>query len=309
MNKGTATYSQFLGVIIALLGAIMFSTKAVFVKLAYQHDIDSVTLLMFRMLFALPFYIVIAFISSKQKNEYQLTRKDFQSILLLGIAGYYLASFLDFQGLQYISASLERLMLFTYPTIVVLIGVFFFKEKITRNQIIALVLTYIGIAIVFLGNEDSSITSSNLVLGSVYVLGCAISYSIYLVGSGQIIPKLGTWKYTSYVLIVACVFVILHYLIANQGIGNLDFPREVYIYAFLMATISTVIPTLLISEGIRLIGASNASIVGSVGPVSTIILAYIFLGERLTLIQMLGGVLVLGGVLLISMQKKENPNK
>ncbi len=309
MNKGTATYSQFLGVIIALLGAIMFSTKAVFVKLAYQHDIDSVTLLMFRMLFALPFYIVIAFISSKQKNEYQLTRKDFQSILLLGIAGYYLASFLDFQGLQYISASLERLMLFTYPTIVVLIGVFFFKEKITRNQIIALVLTYIGIAIVFLGNEDSSITSSNLVLGSVYVLGCAISYSIYLVGSGQIIPKLGTWKYTSYVLIVACVFVILHYLIANQGIGNLDFPREVYIYAFLMATISTVIPTLLISEGIRLIGASNASIVGSVGPVSTIILAYIFLGERLTLIQMLGGVLVLGGVLLISMQKKESPNK
>ena len=309
MNKGTATYSQFLGVIIALLGAIMFSTKAVFVKLAYQHDIDSVTLLMFRMLFALPFYIVIAFISSKQKNEYQLTRKDFQSILLLGIAGYYLASFLDFQGLQYISASLERLMLFTYPTIVVLIGVFFFKEKITRNQIIALVLTYIGIAIVFLGNEDSSITSSNLVLGSVYVLGCAISYSIYLVGSGQIIPKLGTWKYTSYVLIVACVFVILHYLIANQGIGNLDFPREVYIYAFLMATISTVIPTLLISEGIRLIGASNASIVGSVGPVSTIILAYIFLGERLTLIQMIVGVLVLGGVLLISMQKKENPNK
>jgi drug/metabolite transporter (DMT)-like permease len=293
-----------LGVVIALLGAVMFSTKAVFVKLAYQHDIDSVTLLMFRMLFALPFYIVIAFVVSKQKNEYELTKKDYKSILLLGIAGYYLASFLDFQGLKYISASLERLILFTYPTIVVLIGVFFYKEKITRNQIIALVLTYIGIAIVFLGNEDSSITFDNLVLGGLYVGTCAISYAIYLVGSGQIVPKLGTWKYTSYVLIVACVFVILHYLVANQGIGNLDFPIQVYIYAILMATISTVIPTLLISEGIRLIGASNASIVGSVGPISTIVLAYIFLDERLTLVQMLGGVLVLGGVLLISIQKK-----
>ena len=303
MNKKTAT-SQFWGVVIALLGAVMFSTKAVFVKLAYEYDIDSVTLLMFRMLFALPFYIVIAFISSKKRNDYQITRKDFRNILLLGIVGYYMASFLDFQGLKYISASLERLILFTYPTIVVLIGVFYFKARITRSQVIALLLTYIGIAIVFLGNDDSSITSNNLLLGSLYVIGCAIAYAIYLVGSGQLLPKLGTWKYTSFVLIVACVFVILHYLVANQGIGNLDFPRQVYIYAILMATMSTVIPTLLISEAIRLIGASNASIVGSMGPISTIVLAYIFLGERLTLIQMLGGVLVLGGVLIISMQKK-----
>lgn len=304
MNKKTATYSQFWGVIIALMGAVMFSTKAVFVKLAYQYDIDSVTLLMFRMLFALPFYIVIAFVASKKKSTYQITRKDFWNILLLGIVGYYMASFLDFQGLKYISASLERLILFTYPTIVVLIGVFYFKAKITRHQVIALLLTYIGIAIVFLGNDDSSITSNNLWLGSLYVVGCAIAYAIYLVGSGQLLPKLGTWKYTSFVLIVACVFVILHYLISNRGIGNLDFPYQVYVYAILMATISTVIPTLLISEAIRLIGASNASIVGSMGPISTIILAYIFLGERLTFIQMMGGVLVLVGVLIISVQKK-----
>jgi drug/metabolite transporter (DMT)-like permease len=305
MNEKITTYSQFWGVLIVLLGSIMFSTKAVFVKLAYQYDINSVTLLMFRMLFALPFYIAIAFVSSKKKNDYQVTKKDIQSILLLGIVGYYMASFLDFQGLKYISASLERLILFTYPTIVLLIGVFFYKEKITRHQIAALVLAYIGISIVFLGNDDSSITFDNLLLGSAYVLGCAIAYAIYLVGSGRIIPRLGTWRYTSYVLIVACVFVILHYLVANRGIGSLDFPLQVYIYAMLMATLSTVIPTLLISEGIRLIGASNASIVGSAGPISTITLAYIFLGERLTLIQMFGGILVLSGVLIISLQKKK----
>ena len=218
MNEKITTYSQFWGVLIVLLGSIMFSTKAVFVKLAYQYDINSVTLLMFRMLFALPFYIAIAFVSSKKKNDYQVTKKDIQSILLLGIVGYYMASFLDFQGLKYISASLERLILFTYPTIVLLIGVFFYKEKITRHQIAALVLAYIGISIVFLGNDDSSITFDNLLLGSAYVLGCAIAYAIYLVGSGRIIPRLGTWRYTSYVLIVACVFVILHY---NDALSSL----------------------------------------------------------------------------------------
>lgn len=295
-------YSQIAGVLIALLGAVMFSTKAVFVKMAYLHGVDSVTLLLFRMVFSLPFFGLIAFIVSRKKQAYQPTKKDYGLILFLGIAGYYLASLFDFLGLQYITASLERLILFTYPTMVVLLGVFLFKEKLTRHQIFALLLTYVGIAIVFADNQD--ITSHHdLVLGSILVLLGALAYAIYLVGSGQLLPKMGTWRYTSYVLIVSCLAVIVHYLVINKGLGRFDYPRQVYIIAFFMATISTVIPTLLVAEGIRLIGASNTSIVGSTGPISTIILAYVFLGERLTLIQISGGVLVLVGVLLISLQK------
>ena len=281
----------------------MFSTKAVFVKYAYQfYEIDSVTLLMFRMLFSLPFFLIIAWITSKRSDAYQMTRRDYRNILLLGVLGYYLASLFDFMGLQYITASLERLILFTYPTVVVFIGVFYFKEKLNRYQIFALLLTYIGIAIVFAGNQSIE-SRSDLIKGSVLVGMCAISYGIYLAGSGRLIPKIGTWRYTSYALTVSCLAVIIHYLIANRGIGNLIFPYPIYLICLLMATISTVVPTLLVSEGIRRIGASNTSIVGSTGPISTIVLAYIYLGERLTLVQILGAILVLSGVLLISLQK------
>ncbi|MGB0983695.1 MAG: DMT family transporter [Saprospiraceae bacterium] len=296
-------YNQILGVLIALVGSIMFSTKAVFVKFAYQYyQIDSITLLMFRMLFSLPFFLVIATITTRQSDAYQMTRNDYFKILTLGVLGYYLASLFDFIGLQYITASLERLILFTYPTVVVFIGVFYFKEKLSRNQILALLLTYLGIAIVFIGNQ--SITSrSDLITGSIFVAMSAFFYGVYLAGSGQLIPKIGTWRYTSYALTVSCLSVIIHYLIANQGIGNLTYPYQIYVICLLMATISTVIPTLLVSEGIRRIGASNTSIVGSTGPISTIVLAYIYLGERLTLVQILGAILVLFGVLLISLQK------
>lgn len=298
------TSIQFGGVFIALLGAIMFSTKAVLVKYIYIfYEIDPVTLLMLRMLFALPFFMAIAIVSSRKKESYQITRKDYFQIIFLGILGFYLASFFDFQGLTYITASLERLILFTYPTIVVLIGVLYYKEKLKTPQLIALILTYIGIAIVYANNQ--SVTSqSDLMTGSFLVFCSAVTYAIYLVGSGQLVPRMGTWKFTSNVLIVSSLAVIVHYLIINQGIGNLNFPIQVYGLALLMAIVSTVIPTLLFSEGIRLIGASNAAIVGSVGPISTISLAYIFLDERLTLIQMLGGILVIGGVLIISLQKK-----
>lgn len=295
---------QLLGVALALIGAIMFSTKAVFVKLAYQHEVDSVTLLLLRMLFSLPFYLVIAVYFTRKSGAYQLKRNDYWTILFLGVIGYYLASLLDFWGLKYITASLERLILFAYPTVVVLIGIFYFKEKITRSQILALIFTYLGIAVVFIGNV--SITDQhNLIIGSILIALCAVSYAIYIAGSGQIIPKLGSWRFTSYALSVSSITVILHYLIQNKGIGDLDLPYQVYVYGLLMATISTVIPTLLISESIRLIGSSNVAIITSVGPISTITMAYFFLDERLTFVQFLGGVLVMGGVIFVSVSRKK----
>jgi len=304
MIRKQSSKTQITGVLLAICGSILFSTKAVFVKLAYQYEVDSVTLLLLRMLFALPFYLGIAVYHSRKKEAYKITKKDYLVIFFLGIVGYYLSSLLDFIGLQYITASLERLILFAYPTIVVIIGVFYYKEKINRSQLIALLLTYIGIGIVFIGNV--SITNQhNLIIGSLLVGLCAITYAIYIVGSGQLVPKMGTWLFTSYVLSISSIAVILHYLIQNQGIGNLDLPIEVYGYGLLMATLSTVIPTLFVAESIRLIGASNLAIISSVGPISTITLAWLFLDERLTFVQLLGGLLVLCGVVFITVSRKK----
>jgi drug/metabolite transporter (DMT)-like permease len=297
-------HRQLLGVLLAFFASIMFSTKAVFVKLAYQYEIDAVSLLLLRMLFSLPFYIGIAIYASQKVSTYQPTRKDYWKILFLGVMGYYVASLLDFLGLQYITASLERLILFAYPTFVVLIGVFYFKEKINRPQIIALLLTYLGIVIIFVGNVD--ITSKrNLIIGSGLIFLCAVTFAVYIAGSGQLLPKLGTWRFTSYALIVSSSAVILHYLILNQGLGTFNYPYQIYVLSILMAIISTVIPTLLTSEGIRLIGSSNVAIVASVGPISTIVMAYFFLGERLSFIQLMGGVLVLFGVVFVSVARKK----
>lgn len=305
MTEQLRSNNQLLGITLAFCGSILFSTKAVFVKLAYQYEVDSVTLLLLRMLFALPIYLGIAIYHSRKKDKYQLNRKDYLAVLFLGIMGFYLSSLLDFVGLKYITASLERLILFAYPTIVVLIGVFYYKEKINRQQVFALLLTYIGIAIVFIGNV--SITNQrNLIIGSVLIALCAVTYAIYIAGSGQLVPKMGTWLFTSYVLSISAFAVIIHYLIQNKGLGNLDLAIEVYAYALLMATFSTVIPTLIVVESIRLIGASNVAIVSSVGPISTITMAWIFLGERLTFVQLLGGILVLCGVVFISVSRKKN---
>lgn len=295
---------RLVGIVLAFVGSILYSTKAVFVKLAYQFDVDAVSLLLMRMMFSLPFYLGIAIYISRKSSNYRLTRQDYQQLFILGIIGYYLSSYLDFKGLEYITASLERLILFIYPTIVVLIGYFFYKEKISRSQIIALILTYIGIAVVFVGNVEIG-NREDLVIGSILIVLCSIFFAIYMVGSGQILPRIGTWRFTSYALTISSVAVIVHYFIENKGVGSFNYPLPVFGYGFLMATISTVIPTLLISEAIRRVGASNVAIIASVGPISTITLAWVFLDERLAVTQILGGFLVLAGVVFISVSRKK----
>lgn len=295
---------RLVGIVLAFVGSILYSTKAVFVKLAYQYDVDAVSLLLMRMMFSLPFYLGIAIYISRKSSNYRLTRQDYQQLFILGIIGYYLSSYLDFKGLEYITASLERLILFIYPTIVVLIGYFFYKEKISRSQIIALILTYIGIAVVFVGNVEIG-NREDLVIGSILIVLCSIFFAIYMVGSGQILPRIGTWRFTSYALTISSVAVIVHYFIENKGVGGFNYPLPVFGYSFLMATISTVVPTLLISEAIRRVGASNVAIIASVGPISTITLAWVFLDERLAVTQILGGFLVLAGVVFISVSRKK----
>ena len=295
---------MILGATLVFAGAILFSTKAVLVKLAYRYVVDSISLLALRMLFSLPFFLLIAALAGRQKKYRNLpiSKADWLRILLLGVMGYYLASLLDFLGLQYITASLERLILFVYPTLVLLIGAIVYREPVSRRQLGALLLTYLGIIIAFseglrMGGDK------NFILGSGMVFFGALAYAVYIVGSGRLLPRIGTLRFTSLAMTASAAAILIHHGIAYRW-QLFGFPAPVYGLSALMALIATVIPSFMISEGIRNIGSGNASIIGSVGPISTIVLAYIFLEERLGWLQWVGTVLVIAGVLVITLQKQ-----
>ena len=289
---------------IIFIGAVGFSTKAIFVKLAYRYEIDSLSLLNLRMLFAFPFFLGIAMWSARNQSPdtYEITRTDYRNIFILGLMGYYVASFFDFLGLQYIDASLERIILYLYPTLVLVMSAIFFRKKIKPIHVLALLLTYVGVGFAFLDNLGVD-GQKDLIKGGMLVFTAAVSYAIYLVGSGEILPKVGTIRYNSISMTVACLAVFLHNAIVN-GVDIFNFPMPVYWLSIGMALAATVIPTFMIAEGIRVIGSSNASIIGSIGPISTIMLAYIFLGERLGNWQWVGTLFVIAGVMLITLQKR-----
>lgn len=292
---------KFFGSLLVFTGAICFSTKAILVKLAYQFPVDAISLLNLRMLFSLPFFLIIGIYSGRKEQKVVISRQDWIKIVLLGMVGYYLASLLDFMGLQYITAGLERLILFIYPTIVVIISAVVYKKPISKLQYLALLLSYAGIFLAFVFDTNLE-GNKNIVLGSILVFFCAIAYAVFIFGSGKLIPRVGTLRFTAYAMSFSAFAIIIHAFI-TKGIDVYSFNSEVYLLSMLMAILATVIPSFLISEGIRIIGSDNASIVSSIGPVSTIILAYIFLGEEISGMQILGTLCVLTGVLLISLKK------
>jgi drug/metabolite transporter (DMT)-like permease len=299
MEQPKHQHISFAGFLITLTGAILFSTKAIFVKLAFNHTkIDAVTLLALRMLFSLPFYIVAAWLGSKKESAVSITTKQWFYIILLGILGYYLSSLFDFIGLQYISAGLERLILFLYPTFAVLINTFVFKTKLNRLQIIALFLTYIGIGIAYYGELKIDITNPNFYFGSFMVFLCAVTYSFYLVGTGRVVPKVGVTRYTAYAMLAATAGVFLHFIF-TRSIGNVSFTPSVIGYSIALAIVATVLPSFMISNGMKKIGSNNVVIITSIGPVSTIIQAHFVLGEPIFTEQVIGTLLVLVGVLMI----------
>ncbi|MEP4531958.1 MAG: DMT family transporter [Cyclobacteriaceae bacterium] len=285
-----------LAVAVGVLGVLFFSSKAVMVKLAYQHEVDSVTLLLLRMLFALPFYLTVVLFQKKDTRT-SVNRKDYLYLIGFGFIGYYIASYFDFLGLSYIKASLERLILFVYPTLVFILSFIFLKKKITKNQAIAILVTYLGVAIVF-SSEVNQGQSENVVLGATLVFLSALTYAGYLVGSGWLIPKFGATRFTSYAMIVSCICVIIHYSLSTDISVILSLPQEVYWIAVLMAVFATVIPSYMISFSIKTLGAGSFSIMGSLGPISTVLLAYFFLGETLTTVQIIGAVVVIAGVMI-----------
>ena len=206
----------WLGILLGVLAVILFSSKAVMIKLAYNYDVDAITMLLLRMLFSFPFYVVIAYLYRNKNNDIKNTKKEYYWVVFFGLVGYYLASYFDFVGLTYIKASLERIILFIYPTIVILLNRLFFKQKITKVQSIAIFLSYLGILIAF--SDEVDISGGSVYLGGFFILLSAITYASYLVGSGWLIPKFGVVKFTAYAMIVSCFCVFIHF----SFIGDTD---------------------------------------------------------------------------------------
>lgn len=293
-----------IGCLFVLLAAFGFSAKSILVKLAYgnSHQLDAITLMLLRMAISLPFFLVVALWSARKSAQTPdaqlLHRQDKLMIVGLGVLGYYLSSLLDFKGLAYISAGLERLILFLYPSLVVLITAALKRRAINRYQTLALILSYAGMILVFVDNMLQT-TSPNLILGSSLVASSALSFAIFMIGSGVTIKRIGSMRFTAYSMTVACVATGLHFLVLH-GVYPLHLPVSVYGLAAIMAIFSTVLPAFLMNAGIQRIGAGSASIISSAGPICTLALAFFLLDEMLTVTQLAGTVLVLIGVYVVS---------
>jgi drug/metabolite transporter (DMT)-like permease len=289
---------SYAGIAITFIGAILFSTKAILVKLAFREvKIDVISLLALRMLFSMPFFLVAAWWSSGEAPK-PLSLRQWFYVIFLGLMGYYVSSWFDFEGLQYISAGLERLILFLYPSFTALINYFFLKQVLGKRQRWALLLTYIGIAIAYYGELHLDAANPNFFLGSLLVFTCAITYAVYMAGTGRVMPVIGATRFTAYAMLAATLGVLLHFSFTHSFTG-LTVETGHWKYGILLAVFSTVLPSFLISAGMKRIGSNNAAIISSIGPVSTIVQANIFLGEPLHGGQVLGTLLVIAGVLLI----------
>ena len=283
-----------------LIGTCCFAAKGILIKLAYAYAITATPLLMLRMLFALPFYVVIAIWISRRSAP--LGAVQMLKIIGLGLLSYYVSSLFDFMGLQYISAGLERLVLYIYPTLVLLLNAFIKHKKISRMEMLALAVAYAGMLLVFFHDVHLSNSWATTALGGGLVLISTISFASFIVLAGDIIPRVGSLRFTSYGMISACVGVIAHNLIA-EGWQTIHQPNQVYVLALALAVFCTVIPSLLMNEGIRIIGSNRAAILGIFGPIVTLFLGAAVLDEALGLVQLLGAGLVLGGVALTTLQK------
>ena len=292
---------QLGAILLGVAGVLLFSAKAVLVKMAYQYDVDAISLLFFRMLFALPFYVLILLFTAKRFPK-KVKRSDYLWLAFFSFLGYYMSSLLDFLGLQYIKASLERLVLFVYPTLIILISRIFFGIKVSRWQVAAIAIAYLGILITF-WSEMSLNPSRQLFVGAGFVFLAAITFASYLVGSGWLIPKFGSIRFTNYAMILACLFVVVHTGLYN-GFNLWSFQSEVYWLGLAMAILATVLPSYLVSEAIKYLGATNFGIIASLGPISTIILANILLNETMTIIQLAGASLVIISVTLLAYKKR-----
>ena len=285
------------GPILAILAAIMFAGKAVLIRMAYASaPVDATTLVALRMAFSLPLCVAVLW---WQRKLEPLSRRDWMTMLWLGFIGYYIASFLDFWGLEYISSALERILLFTYPTLVVLISAALYGKRIGAREVIALLLTVVGTVVSFANDMRLASSTAALWKGAFLVLGSAVAYAIFLIGSGRNVGRIGSLRFSALAISIASGFVLAQFFILRP-VSTLVLPSKIYWLGLALAWLCTGLPIFLTAEAIRRAGAGRVSIAGSIGPIVTIYLGHIFLGEAITVMQMVGAALVLGGVGLIT---------
>lgn len=307
---------SLIGSVCVFWSAVGFSLKAVLIKMTYAHGVDAATVLALRMLFSAPFFIAMAWWASHRAarpadttttrhgaGSPLRTRRDWWQLAALGFTGYYLASWLDFLGLQFVTAGVERLVLFLYPTIVVLLSALLFHERIRARHAMALALSYGGIGLVFFEQWGATAGAprQDLLVGGSLVFASAVVYSIYLIGSARVIPRFGAVRFTAWAMLVATAVALLQFF-ATHAADALRLPMAVYGLSLAMAVFATVLPALLMSEGLRRVGANHAALVGTIGPVVTMVLGAVWLGEHVGGMQVVGAVLVLGGVLLTTLK-------
>lgn len=297
MSNAAAADSRYkaTGLVFAIAGAVAFSGKAIIVKLAYRYGVDAVTLLMYRMLLALPLFLGMAWWSGRGKPP--LSARDWLGIAGLGFTGYYLASFLDFAGLAYITASLERLILYLNPTLVMLLGWLLYGKKVRLKHVLAMAISYAGVLVVF--GHEVTLEGSNVALGALLVFASAVSYAIYLVYSGQLVQRLGSLRLVGLATSVACVLCIGQFLFVRPIEAAHVAPQVIWL-SLLNATACTAVPVVLVMIGVRRIGAAAAAQAGMIGPLSTITMGVLLLGEAFTPWTLAGTVLVLAGIWLFS---------
>ena len=287
------------GFLLACVGSVLFSAKAIVTKLTYRYGVDALTVIGFRMLFSLPFFLMIGATQAWKARVGKIPRlslHDAGLVLLLGFIGYYLSSYLDFLGLQYITAGLERLILFLSPTFVLLISALYLKRRITGGQWLAMGLSYVGVLLAFI--HDLSFAGGNVLLGAGFVLGSAVSYAIYLISSGELLKRVGSTRLVAYAMSASAVYVLIHFF-WQKGAQGLIQPTEVYLLSLVHAVVNTVLPTFMIMWSVARIGAPLTSQLGMIGPVSILFLAYWLLGEPITWLQILGTAFVLTGMLVL----------
>lgn len=288
------------GLLLAVFGAIAFSGKAIIVKLAYRYGVDAVTLIMYRMLFALPVFAAMAWWATYRQaggRKPPLTRKDWLGVLGLGFTGYYLASFLDFAGLAYISASLERLILYLNPTLVLLLGLVLYQRKITRPQLLGMAISYGGVVLVF--GQEITLQGADAAWGALLVFLSAVSYAVYLVYSGELVQRLGSLRLVGLASTVACLCCLLQFALLRPLSAAAVAPEVIWL-SLLNAMVCTVAPVLMVMMAIERIGASLTAQTGMVGPISTILMGVLILGEPFTAWVAAGTVLVIAGIYVFS---------
>ena len=292
------------GIAFALAGTIAFAFRPVLIKLGYNaHPVSATTLLFLRMTLSLPFFLAMAWwVRRSGPAIAPIARRDWLGIVGLGFLGYYLASLLDFLGLQYISAGIGRLIMFLYPTLVVVLSAIFLNKNPTLKGIAALAITYTGIALV-LANQISSAQENRLfVFGALLIFASAACYSVYLVTGSQLVQRVGSARFTAYTMIVSAVPAIIQFAVLETP-AALQLPAQLWWIAVLLATACTVLPVFLVAEALKRIGANHFALIGALGPVTTVLADFFLLEGALSAVQVLGGALVISGVLLVSVKR------